>query len=366
MTGQVLRGAVLGGHVRSTRGDGSRASTSGPGRAAAASRPGPSTGMVILAREASRRNGQREQDRIGLLERIGERLAGSLEIGTDAQPGRGDAGAAVRRPLLHRPVPGRPAVPACQRHASELGAAAGDLGRGRRAGSLPGGPLLPAGDEPAGTDRSSRTWTASTTRRPAREHVGGAPGRDDLGDRRAAATPAGELLGVMSLALSRLTERARPALRRLRPGLIGAIASRVALAIDNAMLFEEERHTALAFQKSLLPAGLPELDGLEIACRYVPAKPLESHGQGIQTQVGGDWYDVIPLSAGPGRDRHRRRRGPGGAGRRDHGPAARGAARVRPGRQVARRHPAQARRVVPARWPRPTSMASRVGDPPTV
>src|SRR5207248_4910585 len=31
---------------------------------------------------------------------------------------------------------------------------------------------------------------------------------------------------------------------------------------------------------------------------YVPAKPLESRGQGIQTQVGGDWYDIIPLSAG--------------------------------------------------------------------
>ena len=32
--------------------------------------------------------------------------------------------------------------------------------------------------------------------------------------------------------------------------------------------------------------------------RYYPAAPLASHGQGIQTQVGGDWYDVIPLSAG--------------------------------------------------------------------
>jgi Stage II sporulation protein E (SpoIIE) len=43
---------------------------------------------------------------------------------------------------------------------------------------------------------------------------------------------------------------------------------------------------------------IPDLDGLEVACRYVPAKPLETQGQGIQTQVGGDWYDIIPLSAG--------------------------------------------------------------------
>jgi serine phosphatase RsbU (regulator of sigma subunit) len=64
------------------------------------------------------------------------------------------------------------------------------------------------------------------------------------------------------------------------------------------MLFETERQTALAFQKSLLPQAIPELDGLKVACRYVPAKPLETQGQGIQTQVGGDWYDIIPLAAG--------------------------------------------------------------------
>ena len=72
----------------------------------------------------------------------------------------------------------------------------------------------------------------------------------------------------------------------------------MAVAIDNAMLFEEERRTALAFQTSLLPQVKPTFDGLDVAWRYVPAKPLETHGQGIQTQVGGDWYDLIPLSAG--------------------------------------------------------------------
>ena len=30
----------------------------------------------------------------------------------------------------------------------------------------------------------------------------------------------------------------------------------------------------------------------------MPAKPLARPGQGIQTQVGGDWYDIIPLAAG--------------------------------------------------------------------
>src|SRR6201999_1320312 len=102
----------------------------------------------------------------------------------------------------------------------------------------------------------------------------------------------------MSLALSRLTEHDEHHYDTPDRDLIGAIASRVAIAIDNAMLFETERKTALAFQKSLLPQAIPDLDGMEVACRYVPAKPLETQGQGIQTQVGGDWYDIIPLAAG--------------------------------------------------------------------
>jgi PAS domain S-box-containing protein len=112
-------------------------------------------------------------------------------------------------------------------------------------------------------------------------------------------TARGMRLGVLSLALSGLTVRedAKHYVADDRD-LVAAIASRVAIAIDNAMLFEEERTTALAFQDSLLPNRPPMLDGLEVAYRYVPAKPLESHGQGIQTQVGGDWYDIIQLSAG--------------------------------------------------------------------
>ena len=60
----------------------------------------------------------------------------------------------------------------------------------------------------------------------------------------------GELLGVISLALSRLTDRPDPHYDLSDGDLIGAIASRVAVAIDNAMLFEAERRTALAFQQS--------------------------------------------------------------------------------------------------------------------
>ncbi|TDQ55128.1 SpoIIE family protein phosphatase [Actinorugispora endophytica] len=108
----------------------------------------------------------------------------------------------------------------------------------------------------------------------------------------------GEVLGVLTLALSSLSARNKTDYDSFDRDLIGAIASRVALSIDNARLFEEERDTALAFQNSLLPRDFPEFDGLSIAHDYAPAKPLEAHGHGVQTQVGGDFYDVIPLSAG--------------------------------------------------------------------
>jgi serine phosphatase RsbU (regulator of sigma subunit) len=44
---------------------------------------------------------------------------------------------------------------------------------------------------------------------------------------------------------------------------------------------------ALTLQRSLLPSDLPVPDGLEIAVRYLPAGP--------DVEVGGDWYDVVPL-----------------------------------------------------------------------
>ncbi|MFE2427548.1 SpoIIE family protein phosphatase [Streptomyces sp. NPDC059373] len=64
------------------------------------------------------------------------------------------------------------------------------------------------------------------------------------------------------------------------------LAARTALAIDNARLFTREHHLALELQRSLLPQTLPEQHAVEAAYRYQPARG----------QVGGDWFDVIPLS----------------------------------------------------------------------
>ncbi|WP_406437769.1 SpoIIE family protein phosphatase [Streptomyces sp. NBC_01613] len=66
------------------------------------------------------------------------------------------------------------------------------------------------------------------------------------------------------------------------------LASRAAVCIDNARRFARERTTALALQNSLLPRGLPGQAVVEVAHRYLPS--------GSPVGIGGDWFDVIPLS----------------------------------------------------------------------
>ncbi|QFQ98855.1 SpoIIE family protein phosphatase [Streptomyces phaeolivaceus] len=71
-------------------------------------------------------------------------------------------------------------------------------------------------------------------------------------------------------------------------GLAEELVSRAAVCVDNARRYTRERDAALVLQRSLLPRRLPEQDAAEVAARYRPADEL--------TGLGGDWYDVIPLS----------------------------------------------------------------------
>jgi hypothetical protein len=66
------------------------------------------------------------------------------------------------------------------------------------------------------------------------------------------------------------------------------ITTRTAVCLDNARRYTREHMTSLTLQHSLLPQGLPENSAVEVATRYLPA--------GFGAGVGGDWYDVIPLS----------------------------------------------------------------------
>jgi PAS domain S-box-containing protein len=72
--------------------------------------------------------------------------------------------------------------------------------------------------------------------------------------------------------------------------LLGLAADRVALAIDHLRLYEREHRIAETLQRSLLPERLPSLPGLDVAARYLPAAS--------ESEVGGDWYDVIPMRGG--------------------------------------------------------------------
>jgi sigma-B regulation protein RsbU (phosphoserine phosphatase) len=79
--------------------------------------------------------------------------------------------------------------------------------------------------------------------------------------------------------------------------MLATLGSYVAIALENARLYEEAReterrlHTDLAtareIQRSLLPTGAREVPGLELAATYAPAREL-----------GGDFYDFLPYGKG--------------------------------------------------------------------
>jgi serine phosphatase RsbU (regulator of sigma subunit)/anti-sigma regulatory factor (Ser/Thr protein kinase) len=76
-------------------------------------------------------------------------------------------------------------------------------------------------------------------------------------------------------------------LGRVDADLLRLAADRIALSIQRAQLYEREHFIAQTFQRSLLPERLPEIPGLSVAARYLPARE--------EAKVGGDWYDVLEL-----------------------------------------------------------------------
>ncbi|MFG2652600.1 SpoIIE family protein phosphatase [Streptomyces sp. NPDC048436] len=70
--------------------------------------------------------------------------------------------------------------------------------------------------------------------------------------------------------------------------LADELVARTAVSIDNARRFTRERTASLALQRQLLPQQVPEQSAVDLAYRYLPTDDV--------TGVGGDWFDVIPLS----------------------------------------------------------------------
>ncbi len=71
--------------------------------------------------------------------------------------------------------------------------------------------------------------------------------------------------------------------------LIDEVVARAALNIDNARLYTTQREAALTLQRSLTNSALPDVTGLELTGRYLPASAHD---------VGGDWFDAIALPGG--------------------------------------------------------------------
>ncbi|MET9881013.1 SpoIIE family protein phosphatase [Actinacidiphila glaucinigra] len=67
--------------------------------------------------------------------------------------------------------------------------------------------------------------------------------------------------------------------------ILTSLAGLIAQALDRARLYDTQHQLARTLQTGLLPQELPEIPGLEVAARYLPA----GHG----TDIGGDFYDLI-------------------------------------------------------------------------
>jgi anti-sigma regulatory factor (Ser/Thr protein kinase)/putative methionine-R-sulfoxide reductase with GAF domain len=96
----------------------------------------------------------------------------------------------------------------------------------------------------------------------------------------------GELIGVLHVGTLQPREFTED-----DAAVLQLAAARAAPAIARARVFEaleREHRAAVALQRSLLPERLPELLDVDIAARYLPARD----------EVGGDWYDVVPLPGG--------------------------------------------------------------------
>jgi PAS domain S-box-containing protein len=93
----------------------------------------------------------------------------------------------------------------------------------------------------------------------------------------------GRSIGVLSLVSA---ESAR-SFGEEDAALASELARRAATAVENARLYTERSNIARTLQTSLLPDALPHLPGWRTATLYRPA--------GDENQVGGDFYEAIPL-----------------------------------------------------------------------
>ncbi|MFD7970425.1 SpoIIE family protein phosphatase [Streptomyces clavifer] len=72
--------------------------------------------------------------------------------------------------------------------------------------------------------------------------------------------------------------------------LLVALGSSIAQSLQRAMLYEQEHDLAEGLQQAMLPRRIPDVPGAQVAVRYRSAR--------LGRDIGGDWYDIIPLPGG--------------------------------------------------------------------
>ncbi|MEU6510977.1 SpoIIE family protein phosphatase, partial [Streptomyces sp. NPDC046942] len=73
-----------------------------------------------------------------------------------------------------------------------------------------------------------------------------------------------------------------------------ALGSSIAQSLQRAMLYEQEKDLAQGLQQAMLPRTIPSVRGADVAVRYRAA----TAGGALGRDIGGDWYDLIPLPGG--------------------------------------------------------------------
>jgi GAF domain-containing protein len=69
-----------------------------------------------------------------------------------------------------------------------------------------------------------------------------------------------------------------------------ALAGQCTMAVARARMHEREHRQVVSLQEAILPKRLPQLDGVDAAFRYIPGS--------LDTEVGGDWYDLFEFTDG--------------------------------------------------------------------
>ncbi|MEQ8144825.1 SpoIIE family protein phosphatase [Streptomyces sp. OP7] len=76
--------------------------------------------------------------------------------------------------------------------------------------------------------------------------------------------------------------------------ILVALGSSISQSLQRAMFYEQEMDLAQGLQQAMLPRTIPSVHGADLAVRYRAA----SFGGSFGRDIGGDWYDLIPLPGG--------------------------------------------------------------------